>query len=183
MKTIQPMDRPLARDGAGDRRGARWSKTGAATVAFAAMTFSATPDAHAQYYGGDSLLPIFVAGVVVESGLVAGGLVMGIGSTVHAARANDRKGWFAGSYVFGGLNLAATILWGAVADGNPSSNGPWVAFAMTHASIAALDITASTVGLVRARPDQQAFLRPVIVGGRDAGGQRWTGVGVQLVGF
>jgi hypothetical protein len=55
------------------------------------MTAAAVPDAHAQY-GGGGLIPVFVAGAIVDGGVGHGALVSGIGSTVYAAKGGSRPG-------------------------------------------------------------------------------------------
>ena len=158
-------------------------RSAAALTAFTTMTAAALPDAHAQYSGnGSELVPIFITAMVIEGGTGIGGVVSGIGSAVHVGKGTVNNGWFASSYVFGGLNLAAAFLWGALADGDPGSTG-YAALATAHGSVALIDLALPTIGYLRGPRHSRAHLRPVVVGGLDVGGQRWAGGGVELVGF
>jgi hypothetical protein len=159
-------------------------KVVAVASVFGAVTLGAAPEAHAQD-GMGALLAFVVAGVALDAGVAVGGLTTGIGSSVHVGLGNYRRGWFISSYVFGGLNLGLSIMWSSLAADNTSSAGTWGAFAAAHGTIAAVNLVMPTIGFVRGQQSSpyDAQLRPVVVGGLDAAGQRWTGAGLQLTGF
>lgn len=165
------------------RRAPMMRRRAASLLVFASLAAFPAQEARAQTSG--SLGPLFGAVVAVEGTLVGGGLVTGVGSSVYVAKGEPRTGWFAASYVFGALNLAGTIFlsWSAErGEGVSALEG----LAIAHGSLAAFDIVMPTIGLARgarATRELQAGWTPVVVGGVDAGGQRWAGLGVQLSGF
>lgn len=170
----------------GVTRPARRSLVGAAaSAAFATTLLGAAPEARAQY---EALTVVLVAAAVVDGGVAAGGLVTGIGSTVHVAQSHYRRGWFVAGLVFSGLNAAIAIPW-TMESANAASHGHRDPFfdgiAAAHISLATINLVVPTIGLIRGKSVDQpaAQLRPVVVGGTDAGGQRWTGAGLQIIGF
>lgn len=138
----------------------------------------ATSEARAD---STDLMALAVAIYAVEATVLAGGLTTGLGSTVHVARGNVRTGWFISSYVFGALNLATGALL-AMAAANTHGDTLILGLSTAHLSIAALDITMPSIGFARGQ-QQQATLRPVVLGGRDVGGRLWHGAGLQIGGF
>jgi hypothetical protein len=123
----------------------------------------------------DSLFALGMLDIAVG----AGGLITGTNSTAALASGIQSLGWYVSSYVFGGLNLIATGLWASLLPppGNLALSG---SFTIAHASIAVFDIVAPTIHFARSCGPRVA---PVAVGGRDAGGMLWSGVGFQLTGF
>jgi hypothetical protein len=183
MKKIVADRGHLGTTGSAKKKGASRFSLIAAPAAFALMTIGARPEAHAQCYGcGEALVPLFVTGMVVEGGAVVGGLMSGIGSSVHLAQGTRGRGWFIASYVFGGLNIVGAGVWKYVADNNFGSSA-FTGLSLAHATLAAFDLILPTAGFIGSRDGQQARLTPVVLGGLDAGGRRWNGAGLQLSHF
>ncbi len=145
-------------------------------------------EARAQQYIDDEVAYVAVG---LDLAFALGGITTGIGSTAMEAKGKVNRHWFAASYTMATFNLALSCLWfyGSEAVGpHGTGNGmnPWMnAIALTHAAIAVWNVVVPTLALVRGdRSDTPpTSFAPVVLGGRDAAGHRWSGLGVQVVGF
>jgi hypothetical protein len=151
-------------------------------IAAAALLLGASRSAHAQVAFDAAAVVLVAGGALVEGGIAIGGITAGAGSAVMAAERERAKGWFIASYVFGGLNVAGTILWGSLAAGdhNPTENHIYSGIAAGHAALAAFDIAMPTLGYARAEP---VHVAPLVLTGTDVGSRRWTGLGLQISNF
>ncbi len=146
------------------------------------LAFGLASEAHAQWQpgvggAGDSIAA-FVIGAGVADGLAAlGGVVAGTGTAIQAGRGANTRPWWVASIVMGALNAALAVLWLDVAGSNSGDNG-FLTLGLAHGGIALFDIAMAAVGITHPPP-----VEPTIVGGVDASGKRWTGMGLQLASF
>ena len=151
------------------------------------LAFGTATEARAQYNfvcGPECTTVVGTLGVV-DASMGFAGAVFATGTTVTVAQGRMSKWWFSGSYAFGTINLLLSVFWGAAAVSAKTDAGLWAVFA-AHATVAVWGITIPTIGLIRGERPQSTnalTLAPVIVQGRDAGGNRWAGVGVRVFGF
>ncbi len=150
------------------------------------LTFGSATEARAQYIAcgqGCEMALGILAGV--DASLGVAGVVFATGASVKVAQGRLSRPWFGGSYAFGTINLLLSAFWGFAAASTGREAALWGVFA-AHATVAAWNIAIPTIGLIRGERSQSTdalSLAPVIVQGRDAGGKRWAGVGVRVIGF
>ena len=136
----------------------------------------------AGYGSGGALL--LLGGFAVTGGLMIGGTVTGIGSSISVAERTASKNWFGASYAFGALNTIAGAIWIPVAIGSAGGRGidpGWAAMATAHLAIGLWNLITPTIGLLRGA--EVRTVAPVFISGRAVGGRRWSGLGVQLATF
>jgi hypothetical protein len=120
---------------------------------------------------------VLVTGAVFDAALGIGGLVTGTGSSVKIGQGHFSKVWHFLSLGMGGGNLLACGLWSYIAANNFGKPG-YVALAAAHGAIGAWNLVSALVGF-----NLPPEVAPVVIGGRDAAGRRWTGVGVRVLSF
>jgi hypothetical protein len=163
----------------------------AAALATVAATAAWTGSARAQSWqsmsgppsiGGPAFLQ--ASAYMADAHLLGAGLLTAIGSarTISSGELNRR--WFAASLTFGVINVLSSGFTGYLAVNIPQDR-QWIGFTALHGAVGLFGIVAPSIGLSLGRPAAPVALHmsPVVVGGTDAGGGRWTGAGLRLWGF
>jgi hypothetical protein len=139
---------------------------------------------------GDAVTTV---GIGAGAGLMAQGLITGVGSSVSVARGRPNKAWFISSYVLGTLNLGGAAIfahfaldpWSSLHKREDGVDARWAGMAIGYAAVGLWNLVMPTLGFIRGTSESSSTvtIAPVLLRSRDAAGRRWTGVGLQVANF
>jgi hypothetical protein len=137
--------------------------------------------AHADGGGGGEAYLGAAIGLMLDVGIGVGSLASLAVGAVEVGTHHNWRGWRIANYVFGVLNLAAGITWGALAASG--THPDWgVPALVPQLALGGANFTVAIISSVRASRGAVALrLQPMNM--RDGGGRLVAGIGVQLIGF
>lgn len=160
-------------------------------VSLVVMLAAGARDARAQASNfGPFADAITTVGFSVGSGILAGGLITGLGSTVSVARGRPNKAWFISSCILGTINLGGAAIfahfaldpWSSLHKREDGADARWAGVALGYAAGGLWNLIMPTVGIIRGST-QTLTIAPVVLSSRDVAGRRWTGLGLQVANF